>query len=134
MKENTVPVTAKTTTAATIAVDRTLADVDERKRTPLLIRPRMWSHSKRRANTANTGDRLVLAKSSLKPSHSRTLPVLTPDNQNGHVQLVANRSDCVSENQILQAAVAMSAHDHQIGMDLPGVAQDLARRRSRMGN
>ena len=42
-----------------------------------------------------------------------------------NIQFVANRVDGVAENQVLDAAVSMGAHDEEIGVNLAGVAHNL---------
>src|ERR1035441_1644581 len=52
--------------------------------------------------------------------------------QHGHVQMMPHRTDGGAEDQVLQSAVTVRAHDHQIGPDLPGITQDFLRGRDRM--
>src|ERR1035441_3186476 len=45
--------------------------------------------------------------------------------QHGHVQMMPHRTDGGAEDQVLQSAVAVRAHDDQVGVDLLGVTQNL---------
>jgi hypothetical protein len=49
-----------------------------------------------------------------------------PHNQHRHRQMVAHGIDGIAEDQVFQAAVAVRAHDHQIGIHFAGVAHDFA--------
>src|SRR5579863_3314123 len=51
--------------------------------------------------------------------------ILSADYQDRDVKFVADRVDSVAEDQVLNAAVSVGAHDEQIGMDLAGVADNL---------
>src|ERR1035437_5517219 len=44
--------------------------------------------------------------------------------QHRHVQMMPHGTDSGAEDQVLESAVAVRAHDHQVGIDLLGVTQD----------
>ena len=52
------------------------------------------------------------------------------DNQHWNAQMMANRIDGVAKDEVFDASVAMSAHNHQIGIHFTRVAHDLAVRMS----
>src|SRR5579863_1186295 len=56
---------------------------------------------------------------------ARATTVLAADYEDRDVEFVTDRVDGVAEDQVLDAAVSMGAHDEQIGMDLLSVADDL---------
>ena len=47
-----------------------------------------------------------------------------PHDQHRQLQIMADRVDGVAEDQILQSAMAVRAHDHQVGLDFRGIAHD----------
>src|SRR5258708_5524649 len=53
-----------------------------------------------------------------------------PHDEHGHVQVVAHRVDGVSENQVLESAMPVRPHNHQVGPNLMCIAHDLLPRRS----
>ena len=72
---------------------------------------------------------LVQFDSDLLPSR----PFVAYD-QNGRIQLVTNGIDRISEDQVLQAAVPVGAHDQQIRSDLARVLHDFAPRVGRVAD
>src|ERR1035437_6080766 len=54
--------------------------------------------------------------------------------QDGDVQMMPHGTDGGAEDQVLEPAVPVGAHDDQVGVDLFGVVQDCLGRRGRMGD
>src|SRR5690242_2302115 len=55
-----------------------------------------------------------------------------PDDEHGNFQIVPHGIDGGTEDQVFETAVAMGAHDDEVGADFAGVAHDLLPRRGRM--
>src|ERR1039457_4682165 len=55
----------------------------------------------------------------------RSAPLFS-DNQQGYTQFVPHWINCIPEYQIFQAAMAVGAHNNEVGLDLQGIAHDLA--------
>src|SRR5579871_2868116 len=52
--------------------------------------------------------------------------------EDGHVEMVTDRVDGGPEDQILQSAVPVGAHNHQVRANLAGVAHNFTARGGRM--
>src|ERR1039457_2513735 len=48
------------------------------------------------------------------------------DNQQRYTQFVSHWINCITVHQIFQAAMAVGAHNNEVGLDLQGIAHDLA--------
>jgi len=50
--------------------------------------------------------------------------MIAPDYQKGSFQLVTYCINCSPENDVFQALMAVSPHDHQVGLELFGITHD----------
>src|ERR1019366_9575047 len=65
---------------------------------------------------------------------SRVSALARAHDEHRHVQMMPYGTDGGAEDQVLQSAVAVRAHDHQVGVDLLGVTQDFLGGGDRMGD